>query len=87
MKKIDIGDLSPYYKTDDAMLFLGDSFSVLEKLEPESIDMVFADPPYFLSNDGITCHAGKMVSVNQGDWDGDILDKQSCSFFMIKTQF
>lgn len=32
MKKIDIGDLSPYYKTDDAILFLGDSFSVLEKL-------------------------------------------------------
>lgn len=29
MKKIDIGDLSPYYKTDDAILFLGDSFSVL----------------------------------------------------------
>ena len=69
MKKIDIGALSPYYKTDDAMLFLGDSFSVLEKLEPESIDMVFADPPYFLSNDGITCHAGRMVSVNKGDWD------------------
>lgn len=69
LKKIDIGDLSPYYKTDDAMLFLGDSFSVLEKLEPESIDMVFADPPYFLSNDGITCHAGRMVSVNKGDWD------------------
>lgn len=31
--------------------------------------MVFADPPYFLSNNGITCHAGKMVSVNKGTWD------------------
>jgi site-specific DNA-methyltransferase (adenine-specific) len=31
--------------------------------------MIFADPPYFLSNDGITCHAGKMVSVNKGKWD------------------
>jgi site-specific DNA-methyltransferase (adenine-specific) len=31
--------------------------------------MVFADPPYFLSNDGITCHAGQMVSVNKGEWD------------------
>ncbi len=69
MKKIDIADLSPYYKTDDTMLFLGDSFSILEKLEPESIDMVFADPPYFLSNGGITCHSGRMVSVNKGDWD------------------
>ncbi len=32
-------------------------------------DMIFADPPYFLSNNGITCHSGKMVSVNKGDWD------------------
>jgi site-specific DNA-methyltransferase (adenine-specific) len=31
--------------------------------------MIFADPPYNLSNDGITCHAGKMVKVNKGDWD------------------
>jgi DNA modification methylase len=34
-----------------------------------SFDLVFADPPYFLSNGGITCHAGRMVSVNKGDWD------------------
>ena len=32
-------------------------------------DMIFADPPYFLSNGGITCKAGKMVSVNKGEWD------------------
>ena len=32
-------------------------------------DMIFADPPYFLSNDGISVHAGKVVSVNKGDWD------------------
>ena len=31
--------------------------------------MVFADPPYNLSNGGITVHAGRMVSVNKGDWD------------------
>lgn len=32
-------------------------------------DLIFADPPYFLSSDGITCYAGKMVSVNKGKWD------------------
>ena len=32
-------------------------------------DMIFADPPYFLSNGGITCHAGKMVKVDKGEWD------------------
>lgn len=31
--------------------------------------MIFADPPYFLSNGGITCHAGKMVKVDKGQWD------------------
>ena len=31
--------------------------------------MVFADPPYFLSNGGITCHAGRMVAVDKGGWD------------------
>lgn len=32
-------------------------------------DMIFADPPYFLSNGGISCHAGKMVKVDKGKWD------------------
>jgi hypothetical protein len=32
-------------------------------------DTIFADPPYFLSNGGITCHAGKMVKVDKGNWD------------------
>jgi site-specific DNA-methyltransferase (adenine-specific) len=32
-------------------------------------DMVFADPPYFLSNDGLSIQSGKIVSVNKGNWD------------------
>ena len=31
--------------------------------------MIFADPPYNLSNNGVTCYAGKMVCVNKGQWD------------------
>ncbi len=69
MRELIKGRLSPYYCTDTEMLLLGDTFSVLKKIAPASVDMVFADPPYFLSNDGITCHAGQMVSVNKGDWD------------------
>ncbi|MDC7280777.1 site-specific DNA-methyltransferase [Butyrivibrio fibrisolvens] len=59
----------PYYETDQTQLYLGDTFELLSKCKKESIDMIFADPPYFLSNDGITCQAGKMVSVNKGAWD------------------
>lgn len=69
MRELVKGRLAPYYCSDTAMLFLGDTFSVLKKIAPASADMIFADPPYFLSNGGITCHAGQMVSVNKGEWD------------------
>ena len=40
-----------------------------EQITDHSIDMIFADPPYNLSNDGFTCQGGRMVSVNKGEWD------------------
>jgi site-specific DNA-methyltransferase (adenine-specific) len=43
--------------------------AIAEKYPEGRFDMIFADPPYFLSNGGITCHAGKMVSVHKGEWD------------------
>jgi site-specific DNA-methyltransferase (adenine-specific) len=46
-----------------------DALTALKELESESVDLIFADPPYFLSNDGFTVKSGKMVSVNKGDWD------------------
>ena len=53
----------PYYKTDTTTLLKGDSLELLKEIEDNSIDLIFADPPYFLSNDGISCKSGKMVSV------------------------
>jgi site-specific DNA-methyltransferase (adenine-specific) len=50
-------------------IYQGDCREILEKIPESSVDLVFADPPYFLSNGGITCHAGRMVSVNKGAWD------------------
>ena len=41
----------------------------MRNIPPDSIDMIFADPPYNLSNDGVTCYPGKMVRVNKGAWD------------------
>ena len=57
------------YDKDGCQIFLGDSFHILKKIQPKSIDMVFADPPYFLSSGGISCQNGKQVSVNKGEWD------------------
>ena len=61
--------LKPYYCSDSAALYLADTFDALGNMLSEKIDMIFADPPYFLSNGGISCSAGKIVSVNKGDWD------------------
>ncbi|MDX2061707.1 MAG: site-specific DNA-methyltransferase [Bacteroidia bacterium] len=38
-------------------------------LPDDYVDVIFADPPYMLSNDGFTCHAGRMVPVYKGSWD------------------
>ncbi len=50
-------------------IYQGDCLEILAKIPADSVDLIFADPPYFLSNGGITCHAGRMVSVHKGDWD------------------
>jgi len=49
-------------------LFHGDMLAKLDQhVEDHSVDMIFADPPYNLSNDGFTCQGGRMVSVNKGE--------------------
>lgn len=58
-----------FFENDRVKLIEGDCLGVLATIHEGSIDMIFADPPYNLSNDGITCHAGRMVSVNKGEWD------------------
>ncbi len=67
-------------------LYQGDCLDVLAAIPASSVDLVFADPPYFLSNGGITCHAGKMVSVHKGDWDklpgpdlGPVASQRGCA--------
>lgn len=58
-----------FYYEENIRLILGDTFKNLAKIEPKTIDCIFADPPYFLSNDGISVSGGKQVSVNKADWD------------------
>ena len=63
--------MKPYFhnKNRKFNLYLGDFFDVIKSVKTESIDMIFADPPYLLFNSGFTAHAGKMVSLNKGAWD------------------
>ncbi|MFZ0819515.1 MAG: site-specific DNA-methyltransferase [Candidatus Acidiferrales bacterium] len=63
--------MSPYFedRAHHLSLFHGDCLQILAAMPADCVDLIFADPPYFLSNGGITCHAGKMVSVNKGAWD------------------
>lgn len=62
--------ISSYYKSPnrDFTLLEGDCIKLLP-LFNFKFDMIFADPPYFLSNDGISVQSGKIVSVNKGEWD------------------
>ena len=58
-----------FARGDAFRLYQGDSVALLNQFEPHTFDMVFADPPYFLSNGGTTCKSGKRVSVAKGGWD------------------
>ena len=57
----------PYFQLDNFELYHGNSMDILPTIG--NVNMAFADPPYFLSNDGLTIHNGKIVSVNKGSWD------------------
>lgn len=57
------------FGTTEARLYRGDSIELMRHLAPGSIDLVFADPPYQLSNGGTTCSGGERVSVDKGEWD------------------
>ena len=62
--------LQSYYRSRnrDFTLLQGDCIELLTQFDFQ-FDMIFADPPYFLSNGGISVQSGKQVSVNKGDWD------------------
>lgn len=63
--------LNPYFKASDQTfnIYQGNCIDIMSHFQSNSIDMIFADPPYFLSNDGLTFKNGIIQSVNKGEWD------------------
>ena len=64
MDKIEV-----FYSNESTRLYNGNCLEIMQKMPAETFDMVFADPPYFLSSGSFTCQNGQMVSVKKGDWD------------------
>ncbi len=73
--------LKAFYKSNDKnfTLLKHDTLIALSKFQFE-FDMIFADPPYFLSNDGLTIQNGKVSSVNKGKWDKSLGFKEMTKF-------
>jgi site-specific DNA-methyltransferase (adenine-specific) len=69
-----------FFEDKDFELVHGDSLKLLKKLSEKSIDMVFADPPYFLSNGGVSCQSGKQVIVDKGAWDKGLNPKEKLAW-------
>ncbi len=74
--------IKPFYKSPnrDFTILQGDTFELLPKFDFK-FDMIFADPPYFLSNGGISVQSGKVVSVNKGDWDKGLSQEKMHAFY------
>ena len=64
-----LNEFPPFFQSKNAVIFNRDCLEVLLSIPENSIDMIFADPPYMLSNGGFTCQNGKMANVNKGKWD------------------
>jgi site-specific DNA-methyltransferase (adenine-specific) len=70
----------PFFQAEHTTLFNENCLEILRAIPENSIDMIFADPPYMLSNDGFTCQNGKMANVNKGAWDKSGGFEQDTSF-------
>ena len=75
--------IKPYYKSPDRAFTLlhGDCFELLHEFDFK-FSCIFADPPYFLSNGGISVQSGKIVSVNKGEWDKGKSQEEMMQFNM-----
>lgn len=79
--KITVDNNQPFYKSpnNDFTLIKGDCVETLSRFK-FGFDMVFADPPYFLSGGGISYQSGKIVCVDKGEWDKPTTSEEMDAF-------
>ncbi|MBO6287038.1 MAG: site-specific DNA-methyltransferase [Prevotella sp.] len=75
--------IKPYYRSPNHTFNLlhGDTFELLPQFTFK-FDMIFADPPYFLSSGGISIQSGKVVCVDKGNWDKSMSQEEINNFNM-----
>lgn len=71
----------PYFEDNEFCLFKGDSFRLIKGILDKSVDLIFIDPPYFLSNGGVTVRSGKMTTVNKAYWDENMSQKKKLKYY------
>lgn len=70
-----------YFLNDEKFKLINDDcFHALNEIDEKSVDFIFADPPYFLSSGGVSCHSGKQVIVDKGKWDCAISIEEKLAF-------
>jgi site-specific DNA-methyltransferase (adenine-specific) len=75
-------DYTPFFQSKNTAIFNRNCLEILHSLPENTIDMVFADPPYMLSNGGFTCQNGKMANVDKGKWDRSSGFEEDMVFFI-----
>lgn len=75
--------IEAYFKSRNRNFTLlhGDCFQLLREFDFK-FNCIFADPPYFLSNGGISVQNGRIVNVNKGEWDKGISLQEQMNFNM-----
>lgn len=62
--------LKPYYNEDsDFILYNGDCAEVMKSLDKCTVDLIFADPPYFLSSGRTVRYNDNEKKIYKGAWD------------------
>lgn len=76
--------LNPYFNKENILLYNNDCLEVMS-LYSKNVNMIFADPPYFLSNGGKTISNGHIVSVDKGEWDKPLTSVDDFNYKWIKS--